>query len=141
MTSLRKKCKIQAVRARGFQFAPNPKGTRLQLLTFVSHFTRSRSVAAICGSDPRLSSLAFLATALVFEASDKKGDVYNILWALVFGFATLNILGLVVRRFEPHQNRMTFGELLAVLTVLVSIFLLGWEMLYLFKVLPIRISH
>jgi hypothetical protein len=119
---------------------PISKGTRLQLLTFVSHFTRSRSVAAILGIDPSLSSLAFLATALVFEASEKKGDVYNILWALVFGFATLNILGLVVKRFEPRQNRMSFGELLAVLTVVVSIFLLGWEMLYLFKVFPIRLS-
>ena len=112
----------------------------MQLLTFVSYFTRSRSVAAILGIDPRLSSLAFLATALLFEASEKKGDVYNILWALVFGFATLNILGLVVKRFEPRQNRMSFGELLAVLTVVVSIFLLGWEMLYLFKVFPIRLS-
>ena len=111
----------------------------MQLLTFVSHLTRSRSVAAIFGSAPRLSSLAFLATALVFEASEKKGDVYNILWALVFGFATLNILGLVVKRYEPHQNRMTFGEVLAVLTVVVSIFLLGWEMLYMFKVLPLRL--
>ena len=115
------------------------QGTRLQLLTFVSHLSRSRSIAAIFGSDPRLSSLAFLASVLVFEASEKKGDVYNLLWALVFGFATLNILGLVVKRFEPHQNRMSFGEVLAVLTVLVSIFLLGWEMLYIFKVLPIRL--
>ena len=139
MTSLRKKCKIRQSGRGILKFAPDSQGTRLQLLTFVSHFTRSRSVAAIFGSDPRLSSLAFFASALVFEASEKKGDVYNILWALVFGFATLNILGLVVKRFEPHQNRMTFGEVLAVLTVLVSIFLLGWEMLYIFKVLPIRL--
>jgi hypothetical protein len=112
----------------------------LQLLTLVSHFTRSRSIAAALPSDPRLSSFAFLATVLFFEASEKKGDVYNILWAVVFGFATLNILGLVVRRFEPRQNRMSFGELLAVATVVVSVFLLCWEMLYLFKVLPIRLS-
>jgi hypothetical protein len=35
---------------------------------------------------------------------------------------------------------MTFGEVLAVMTVVVAVFLLGWEMLYLFKVLPIRLS-
>ena len=111
----------------------------MQLLTVVTQFTHSRSIAAIVGSDSRIASLVFLASALIFETSEKKGDVYNILWALVFGFATLNILGLVVKRFEPHQHRMTFGEVLAVLTVLVSIFLLGWEMLYIFKVLPIRL--
>ena len=112
----------------------------MQLLTLVNHFTRSRSLAAILGSDARLSSLAFLGTVFFFEASEKKGDVYNILWVVVFGFATLNILSLVVKRFEPRQNRMSFGEFLAVLTVIISMFLLAWEMLYLFKVLPIRLS-
>lgn len=121
-------------------FRPIPKGNRLQLLTLVNHFTRSRSVAAVLGSDPRLSSVAFLGTVLFLEASEKKGDVYNILWAVVFGFATLNILSLVARRFEPRQNRMSFGEVLAVATVFISVFLLCWEMLYLFKILPLRLS-
>jgi len=112
----------------------------LQLLTLVSHFTRSRPIATVLGSDTRLSSLAFLATVALLEASEKKGDVYNILWAVVFGFATLNILSLVAKRFEPRQNRMSFGEVLAVGTVIMSVFLLAWEMLYLFKVLPIRLS-
>jgi len=76
----------------------------------------------------------------LFEVSEKKGDVYNILWALVFGFATLNILSLVAKRFEPRHNRMSFGEVLAVGTVIISVFLLAWEMLYLFKILPIRLS-
>jgi len=31
--------------------------------------------------------------------------------------------------------------MMAVLTVIVAVFLLGWEMLYLLKVLPIRLSH
>lgn len=84
--------------------------------------------------------MAVLSAVAVFESSDKKGDVYNILWALVFGFATLNILSLVAKRFEPHHNRMSFGEILAVMTVLVAVFLLGWEMLYLFKILPIHLS-
>ena len=77
---------------------------------------------------------------IAFQYSDKKGDVYNILWALVFGFATLNILGLVARRFEPDRTRLNFGEMLAIMVVVVSVFLLGWEMLYLFKILPIKLQ-
>src|SRR5713226_1421586 len=76
---------------------------------------------------------------LLFEDLDKKGDVYSILWVLVFGFATLNILGLVARRFEPSRNRLNFGETIAILVVVVSIVLLGWEMLNLFKIFPITL--
>jgi hypothetical protein len=77
--------------------------------------------------------------AALFEDLDKKGDVYSILWVLVFGFATLNILGLVARRFEPSRNRLNFGETIAILVVVVSIVLLGWEMLNLFKIFPIKL--
>ena len=77
--------------------------------------------------------------SVVLEELDKKGDIYNILWALVFGFATLNILGLVARRFEPSRNRLNFGETIAILVVVVSIVLLGWEMLNLFKIFPIKL--
>jgi phosphoglycerol transferase MdoB-like AlkP superfamily enzyme len=72
--------------------------------------------------------------------SNKKTNVYNILWVLVFGFATLNILGLVARRLEPRRSNMNLGEMVAILVVAVSIFLLGWEMLYVFHILPIRLS-
>jgi len=82
----------------------------------------------------------FALIALLFFESSKKGDAYNILWAVVFGFATLNILSLVAKRFEPHPNRMSFGEVLAIMTVVIAVILLGWEMLYLFKILPIRLS-
>src|SRR5579862_243768 len=75
----------------------------------------------------------------LFEDTGKKGDIYNILWVLVFGFATLNILGLVARRFEPSRNRLNFGETIAILVVVVSITLLGWEMLNLFKIFPIKL--
>lgn len=112
----------------------------MHLLTLVNQFTRSRSIAAILGGDAWLSALSFLSAAVVFEGFDKKGDVYNILWAVVFGFATLNILSLVAKRFEPRHNRMSFGEMMAVMTVLMSVFLLGWEMLHLFKILPLRLS-
>jgi hypothetical protein len=76
----------------------------------------------------------------VFQYFDKKGGIYNILWALVFGFATLNILGLVTRRFEPGRARLSFGETIAIMVVVVSVFLLGWEMLNLFKVFPIKLQ-
>jgi hypothetical protein len=72
--------------------------------------------------------------------SDKKSNIYNILWVLVFGFATLNILGLIARRFEPRRTGLSFGEILAITVVVVSVFLLSWEMLYLFHVLPIKLE-
>jgi hypothetical protein len=76
----------------------------------------------------------------VFLLRSTREEVYNILWALVFGFATLNILGLGARRFERERAGLSFGETLAILVVVVSIMLLCWEMLYLFHVLPIRIT-
>ena len=85
---------------------------------------------------PRVMSL------LLAQVRDKNGDAFNILWVLVFGFATLNILGLVARRFEPSRNRFSFGEALAVMVVIVSVVLLSYEMLTVFKIFPIRLhSH
>jgi hypothetical protein len=81
-------------------------------------------------------------SGMVIQFSDKKSDAFNILWVLVFGFATLNILGLVARRFEPSHNRFSFGEALAVMVVMVSVVLLGWELLTVFKIFPIKLhSH
>ena len=74
------------------------------------------------------------------EFSSKKSNVYNILWVLVFGFATLNILGLVARRFEPRRSSLNFGEILAITVTVVSVILLGWEMLSLFHIFPIKIQ-
>ena len=73
--------------------------------------------------------------------SSRRNDIYNILWAVVFGFATLNILSLAARRFEPNRRGLTFGELLAVLVVLLSIFLLGWELLGVFRIFPIKLQR
>lgn len=75
----------------------------------------------------------------LFLLSSNREEVYNILWGLVFGFATLNILSLGARRFEQKRG-LNFGELLAVLVVVVSIVLLAWEMLYVFGILPIRLK-
>jgi hypothetical protein len=78
---------------------------------------------------------------LLARHSSRRDDVYNILWAVVFGFATLNILSLAARRFEPNRPGLTFGELMAVLVVLISIFLLGWELLNVFHIFPIKLHR
>ena len=87
-----------------------------------------------------LRPLVFLSSIFLFQYPGHKGDVYSILWVLVFGFATLNILGLVARRFEPDRSRLSFGEILAVMVVMVSICLLGWELLGLFHIFPIKLK-
>jgi hypothetical protein len=69
-----------------------------------------------------------------------RDEIYNILWGLVFAFATLNILSLGARRFEHGRSGLNFGEILAILVVLVSVVLLGWEMLYVFHILPIHLA-
>jgi hypothetical protein len=84
--------------------------------------------------------LAGLQAAWLAQYWDKKSSAYNVLWIAVFGFATLNILALVGRRFEPSRNRLSFGETLAIMVVIMSITLLGWEMLYVFHVLPIQLA-
>jgi hypothetical protein len=73
------------------------------------------------------------------QPSGKRENVYNILWVLVFGFATLNILGLVARRFEPRRRSLQFGEILAITVTVVSVVLLGLEMLSLFHIFPIKL--
>ena len=74
-------------------------------------------------------------------ARGTRQDAYNILWAVVFGFATLNILSLAARRFEQTRRGLSFGELLAVTTVFIAVFLLGWEMLSLFHIFPIKLHR
>jgi hypothetical protein len=93
------------------------------------------------------STYQTLALLLLFQFSDlsdiyaeKKGSVYNILWVLVFGFATLNILGLVLRRFEPRRSGLNFGEILAITVVFFSLVLLGLEMLNIFHIFPIKLE-
>ncbi|MGD1214347.1 MAG: hypothetical protein ABR861_05105 [Terriglobales bacterium] len=87
-----------------------------------------------------LHALAVGVLPAMFLLRSTRAEIYNILWALVFGFATLNILSLGARRFEQEKTGLNFGEILAILVVVVSIVLLGWEMLYLFHILPIRLT-
>jgi hypothetical protein len=81
------------------------------------------------------------AVALLQRHSHRRNDIYNVLWAVVFGFATLNILSLGARRFEPGRRGLSFGELLAVLIVVISVFLLGWELLGVFHIFPIKLQR
>jgi hypothetical protein len=81
----------------------------------------------------RLSTFALQAAAGSIGMSE-------ILWGAVFGFASLNILGLLARRFEPGRTRMTVGEMLAITVAIISIVMLGWELLFLFHLLPIRLN-
>ncbi|MEP6643673.1 MAG: hypothetical protein ABJA69_04205 [Acidobacteriaceae bacterium] len=76
----------------------------------------------------------------LLDFSSTKGNVYDILWALVFGFATLNILSLVVRRSDSGRSRLSMGEILAIMVVCVSVLLLGWELLNIFKIFPIKLQ-
>jgi hypothetical protein len=111
------------------------------LLVWATGTVYASRVIARMRATLRISPVTSFGTLFLAQYYGKKGDVYNILWALVFGFATLNILSLGARRMEPHKNRMNFGELIAVLVVIASVVLLGWEMLHMFKLLPIRIRR
>jgi hypothetical protein len=86
-----------------------------------------------------LHALAIGILPAMFLLRSTRDEIYNILWSLVFGFATLNILSLGARRFEQARG-LNFGEILAILVVVVSIVLLSWEMLFVFHVLPIRLT-
>jgi hypothetical protein len=92
------------------------------------------------GGGPLLRPLTTGLLPAFFVFFSTREQIYNILWALVFGFATLNILSLGARHVE-QKSGLNFGEILAILVVVVSIVLLGWEMLYLFHVFPIRLSR
>lgn len=107
----------------------------------MSGFARTTRVVVSAYTMARAHSAAVFGLAVAVFYRGTREDIYNILWAVVFGFATLNILSLAARRFEPTRRGLTFGELMAVMVVLVSIFLLSWEMLNLFHVFPIRLRR
>ena len=113
----------------------------LSTMSLIAGFTRTTRFAVAVYSVARAYSAMFLAVAVALLYRGSRQDVYNILWAVVFGFATLNILSLAARRLEPSRRGLSFGELMAVMVVLLSVFLLGWEMLTLFHVFPIKLKH
>jgi hypothetical protein len=103
-----------------------------------SIITRAMQAAISSQNGFRVLAAAFV---LLQRVSSRRNDVYNLLWAVVFGFATLNILSLAARRFEPNRRGLTFGEMMAVLVVLLSVFLLGWELLSVFHIFPIKLQR
>jgi hypothetical protein len=113
----------------------------LATMTLISGFTRTtRALAALYPPARGGSAIVFSLAVAVFYRGTRQ-DVYNMLWAVVFGFATLNILSLAARRMEPARRGLSFGELMAVAVVVVAVFLLGWEMLNLFHIFPIKLHR
>jgi hypothetical protein len=110
-------------------------------VSLIAGFTRTTRAAVLVYPAVRSSAAVLVGVVAAFFYRGTLQNIYNILWAVVFGFATLNILSLTARRFEPSRRGLTFGELLAVMVVLISIFLLGWEMLTLFHVFPLHVGR
>jgi hypothetical protein len=81
-------------------------------------------------------SLVRLQSLVLTEGSD---NLFNILIALVCGFTSLNILNLLTKPAQPVRG-LTFGEMLAVTGAVVSLLLLGVEMLRLYHVFPIKLQ-
>ena len=107
----------------------------------IAGFVRTARAGLALHNLLRLQSALIASVVILQRHSNRRNDVYNILWAVVFGFATLNILSLAARRAEPNRRGLTFGELMAVLIVFLSIFLLGWELLGLFHIFPIKLHR
>jgi uncharacterized membrane protein len=126
--------------AKFFDLSSPPAQMALPIsLSLIANFTPTARVLLVVYPIVRAcSSLCFNVAITVFYRESRQ-DVYNILWAVVFGFATLNIISLAARRLEPNRRGMTFGELVAVMVVLLSIVLLGWEMLNTFHIFPLKL--
>jgi hypothetical protein len=110
-------------------------------MSLFSSFGRSTGSALPVLKFVRGPAAILLGSGMTFQSRAPHSDIYNILWAVVFGFATLNILSLATKRFEPTRRGMSFGELLAVMVVLISVFMLGWEMLNMLHIFPIRLRR
>jgi len=110
------------------------------VLSFAAALVRVTSRSLLRPSFIVLQSMLLFMLQFSDQYTGKKDNVYNILWVLVFGFATLNILALVARRFEPRRSNLQFGEMLAITVTVVSVILLGWEMLSIFHIFPIKLQ-
>jgi hypothetical protein len=110
-------------------------------ITLISSLGRTTKAGILLLAAARSYAAMFFGVAFALFYRGSRQDAYNLLWVVVFGFATLNILGLAARRMEPSRRGITFGEMVAVMVVVIAILLLGWEMLNLFHIFPIRINH
>lgn len=113
----------------------------LAAAAFVSNVGRTTRLVLAIYAPLRASVTVLVGMAAAISYNGSRQDVYNILWAVVFGFATLNILSLASRRIEPGRRGLSFGEMMAVLVVLLSVFLLGWELLSMLHIFPIKLKR
>ena len=109
--------------------------------SLISSLSRTSGAALAVYPVTRLHAATVFGMAIALLYRGPRQDAYNILWAVVFGFATLNILSLAARHYEPGRRGLSMGELLAVMVVVMSVFLLGWEMLNLFHIFPIKLHR
>ncbi len=116
-------------------FAVLPRSSVCFLLAGLDHV---HAFAESCGRAGHALVVGILPAMFLLRST--RDEIYNVLWALVFAFATLNILSLGARHVEADRRGLTFGEILAILIVVVSVTMLGWEMLYLFKIFPLRLA-
>ncbi len=110
-------------------------------VTAISGFARTTRAAVAIYPAARANATLFFGIAIAVFYRESRQDAYDILWAVVFGFATLNILGLAARRMEPGRRGLSFGELMAVGVVALSVILLVWEMLNSLHIFPIKLRH
>jgi hypothetical protein len=141
VTHIEKKCNILTCGVKSVSWQSIVAMALSSTTWLISGFARTTRAALSLHSLLRAQPAMVASLVLLQRHSSRRNDVYNILWAVVFGFATLNILSLAARRFEPNRRGLTFGELMAVLVVLLSIFLLGWELLGVFRIFPIKLQR
>ena len=107
----------------------------------ISGFARTTRVAAAIYPVARAYATLFFGIAVATFYRQPRRDAYDILWVVVFAFATLNILGLAARRMEPGRRGLSFGEVMAVGVVVLSVILLAVEMLGSLHIFPIKLHH
>lgn len=113
----------------------------LATAALISGFARGTRTALAVYVAVRAYAATALGVVVAIFYRGARQDVYNVLWAVVFGFATINILTLAGRRMEPSRRGLNFGEMMAVMVVLLSVVLLGWEMLHIFHIFPIKLHR
>ena len=109
-------------------------------MTLIAGLTRASRAALAIYPVARSYAAVLFSMTLAFLYRGSKQNAYNMLWAVVFGFATLNIIGLAARRADPGRRGLSFGEVLAVMVVLLAIFLLSWEVLNMLHIFPLRLK-
>lgn len=107
----------------------------------ISRIAGTTRAAAAIYPVARAAATLLLGLAVAAFYRQPRRDAYDMLWVVVFAFATLNILGLAARRMEPGRRGLSFGELMAVGVVVLSVILLAVEMLGSLHIFPIKLHH